>query len=415
MQYSFKKQGLGVLLVCLSVASSYATAAENTVTLEFSPNPSNADSNRFINTTENYGICRGRPSSCGPNEKSMRTNITNRTVAPMVAEHANPRDGAVLSVPVGWHDVQVTNGVDVATVRFRVKGFGGRYETTPLVTTIVGHSHAHTAHGLLWHGGRWFTAPSPCTNSGHENAAANYYEFSWNFPTSGSGVCAKTTRHDFNQLYIQMQYIKYEVEGPNPHSMASGEYTGSIDFSYGPGGDFDFGDNLLPSDNLYRVNIIVNVNHVLEAKFPWGTSSLALRPQGGWMQWIQRGRRPEKLSIDQGFQFSTNNAFKMHLECQYPLGNHCGIENGSGHQVPVDTRVTLPMGINDASGQPVNRQLLSPIDKAVFTPTQFVTNSKASLHFEVGRDDVQEMTNNHAGSQYSGDVTVVWDSDILAP
>ncbi|MNJ34544.1 hypothetical protein D3C77_292620 [compost metagenome] len=172
----------------------------------------------------------------------------------------------------------------------------------------------------------------------------------------------------------------YELETPAPQSMLSGTYRGSISYSVGRRLDIDYGDYPVYRDSVYTLHFVLVVNHVLDVRFPPGSSTAALQPRGGWLQWLQRGRRPENLSIDQRFRFTTNNAFKMHIECQYTLGNQCGIQNGSGHQVPVESRVTLPAGINNASGQPANRQLLSPVDKHVFTPTPLVADSRAKLH-----------------------------------
>ncbi|MCW2271597.1 hypothetical protein [Pseudomonas sp. JUb96] len=240
------------------------------------------------------------------------------------------------------------------------------------------------------------------------------FEFFWSIPNSDVD-CGKTARFTMGSFRFTGVSYRYEVTAPDPQSMASGRYQGKVTFSVGPGGDIDYGDKVQPGATTFTVNFDLTVNHVLQATFPPGSDKLDLSPEGGWMQWIQRGRRPEKLSIDQRFNFSTNNDFKMHIECQYPMGTQCGIANENGHQVPVQTHVSFPAGITDASGQAVNRQLLNSVDKHVFQPKQLVSGSRSNLYFEVGRDDVKEMVDHHAGSHYSGNVTVVWDSDIAAP
>ena len=101
----------------------------------------------------------------------------------------------------------------------------------------------------------------------------------------------------------------------------------------------------------------------------------------------------------------------MQLQCQHTVGEQCGIRNESGHLVPVETRVTLPAGITGSSGMAVNRQLLSATNATNFLPSHYVDNGRASLHFEVGRDSVKDMT-EHAGSRYAGNVTIIWDGQI---
>ena len=49
---------------------------------------------------------------------------------------------------------------------------------------------------------------------------------------------------------------------------------------------------------------------------------------------------------------------------------------------------------------------------AVFTPTYYVDNGRAALHFDVEREQVKRMIEEHSGSTYSGNVTIIWDSNI---
>ena len=400
----------GILLVFLTMAAQSVLAAERSLTFVYSPDPANPASNSFVDTSAGPGYC--------PSGRRCVSGLGSPGASPITASHATRREGVMFKLPSEWRDVQVTDGVDVKTVKFRLAGFGARVNL-PNVLTVTGSSSLAAAHDALWVGNNWkiYTNSACSTASRSYNDTTARFEFFWHAPggSAAPAECGKISRFNISNVRYTGAVYSYEVQLPEPQSMASGVYQGSISYSFAPHGDIDYGDKLQYPDSVFTVNLNLTVNHMLVAKFPWGGHTLALRPEGGWMQWIQRGRRPEKLYIDQSFQFSTNNAFKMHLECQYPLGNRCGIQNGSGHQVPVETRVTLPAGINDASGQPVNRQVLSAVDKQVFTPTRMVTDSKASLHFEVGRDEVREMTDNHPGSKYSGNVTVVWDSDILAP
>ncbi|MDN7140037.1 hypothetical protein KC131_05220 [Pseudomonas sp. JQ170] len=402
------------VLACLAIlVSQQVGAADRTLTFVYSPNPANPGSNQFINTTPNSGYCSDRPSSCSSGEKSITAGITSiRTLIP--TPPPSLEQGGSFKLPGGWHDIEVSNGSEHAPLRFRITGIKATHQFGQNVLDLTGMGSLEQAHNALWQGGHWANAASPCSFGGTAYITVTFQNFYWNIPASGTSRCGKINNFNLVNFWINNFGFKYVVEMPDPQSLPSGRYTGTKTFSFGPGGDFDFG-GVAMAPQVLNLNFDVTVNHVLEASFPPGSSTAALQPQGGWLQWLQRGRRPEKLSIDQHFRFSTNNAFKMHIECQYTVGNQCGIQNGSGHQVPVESRVTLPAGINNASGQPANRQLLSPVDKHVFTPTRLVNDSRAQLHFEVGRDDVKDMIDHHSGSKYSGNVTVVWDSDIAAP
>ena len=104
--------------------------------------------------------------------------------------------------------------------------------------------------------------------------------------------------------------------------------------------------------------------------------------------------------------------FKMLLQCQYSVGNQCALENEVGHQVAVDTRVTLPPGFSTyMAGGPVKDLPLSSSTPTVIDVTQYMDNARGSLDFAIDRDGVEKMI-VHAGSRYKGDVTVIWDGDI---
>ncbi|WP_338806847.1 hypothetical protein V8U11_06280 [Pseudomonas chlororaphis] len=221
----------------------------------------------------------------------------------------------------------------------------------------------------------------------------------------------KKALFNLDDFSITRNSIIYELKTPDPLAMESGTYTGSIQYTVGPGGDFDFGDVLVPDDNVLTFNFTLSVEHLLKVQFPPGADRLTLIPDGGWQQWLNRGRRPEKLFANQNFQAWASSPFKMQLQCQYSVGDQCGIQNAAGHLVPVETRVTLPPGLIDKNNQPVNRQPLSNSTPIIFHPSYYVDNGRATLHFEVGRDSVKQMT-EHAGTCYSGNVTVVWDTEI---
>ena len=214
--------------------------------------------------------------------------------------------------------------------------------------------------------------------------------------------------------YVNFEYT-YELRTPNPLGMSAGQYKGTISYTVGPHKDFDFGDIMSPNDDTLVFNFNLDVQHTLKIELPPGGNRVELIPQGGWQAWLQRNRRPERLFRDQTFNISSSGRFKMQLECQYPDGgNTCAIRDAvSGHTVPLTIAVTLPPGMADASGQPVNRRplLLDGTGTQLFEPSYYVDRKPAVLHFEVGRDAVEDMLSGESKT-YAGNATVIWDSEV---
>jgi hypothetical protein len=158
--------------------------------------------------------------------------------------------------------------------------------------------------------------------------------------------------------------------------------------------------------------ITLTVSHHLRVVFPPGADRLALEPEGGWIPWLNGGRRPERILRDQPFQFTSSGPVKMRIECQYLMGGNCAIANPAGHRVPVETRITLPVGMHELTGGPVSKKLLNSIDEATAVAQQYVADQTGNLHFEIARADVEDML-TYPDTTYSGNVTVVWDSFLI--
>jgi len=208
----------------------------------------------------------------------------------------------------------------------------------------------------------------------------------------------------------------YELRTPNPLKMSTGHYTGSLTYSVGPGQDFDMGDVMLPNDSIITLNFNLDVQHTLKVEVPPGGNKVVLEPQGGWQAWLNQGQKPTRLFRDQTFHISASSRFKMGLECQFANAsdNTCQLwAPDSGLMVPVAVAVTLPNGLTDAAGQPVNhrRLYLDGSGTELFQPGRYVDRKPGTLHFEVARKEVEEMLAGDA-KQYSGTVTVIWDSEV---
>lgn len=267
----------------------------------------------------------------------------------------------------------------------------------------------------LWEGGGWTYAPAPCQGVGWSSAGPLGYNSFWRVP-EGVGVCSKKAKFDI-PLAMRYQYFvyAYELRTPDPLNMISGEYTGSITYSVGPGQDFDMGDVMIPADSLLALNFLLVVNHTLKVDIPPGGNRVVLEPQGGWQSWLTQGRKPTRLFRDQTFNISASSRFRMNLQCQYASGNNCALwEPTAGHEVPLEVSVTLPDGLADAVGQPVRRRLLrrDGTGTELFQPGFYLDRKPGTLHLEVAREAVQEMLKPGVSRSYSGNVTVIWDSEV---
>ena len=404
-----------VLFAALLAGAPTANALTRDITALFRPDPSKPNENTFLNTTPVSGYCATYSQECAITRMfSIRLPFTFNSAAPIQANHGDVRQGAMFKVPANWRPVQVTHAgtgeTEVVEVRF--SGLGSTYRVPGGVVAVVGGGvDVLTAHQRLW-GSSWVYAPAPCRYSGVGFYNATDYDFFWKAPVED--VCAKWARYLIPGMSYNHLDFAYELRTPNPLKMSSGQYTGSLTYSVGPGQDIDMGDVMLPNDSALTLNFKLDVEHTLKVEVPPGGNRVDLVPQEGWQAWLNSGRKPTRLFRDQRFHISASSRFKMGLECQYVSGNTCAItETGSGHAVPVDVSVTLPDGLTDAAGQPVNRRQLR-LDGSgteLFQPGFYVDRRSGTLHFEVGRSQVEAMLDTGAKA-YSGNVTVIWDSEV---
>lgn len=388
-----------------------AVTSANDITARFRPDPSNPMVNKFENTTPISSICAAHiPARCKAlGIFSLRdNNFTTRTNGPILANHENERQGFMVKVPSDWRDLQVTHSAtgETETVQLRIAGIGGfwRMSRPPGVS-------GWGQPGVSWQS-RWATAPRPCQSTNHLAAGVASASYFWLTP-EGAGACSRQPSQKINYMNVNTMEYAYELRTPNPLGMSSGQYQGSITYSMGPGGDYDFGDVMIPSKNAITFNFTLSVEHALKVDIPPGGNRIELLPQGGWQAWLNQGRAPVRLFRDQTFRIASSTRFKMQLECSLTIGNTCGLRNGAGDEVPLQVAVSLPHGLVDQYAQSVNKLplRLDGVGTELFQPLHYVNDRPGTLHFEVARDDVGEML-KAPGSTYSGVVTVVWDSQV---
>lgn len=400
--YSLKRW-LGSLLVVF--IANTALASQVNITARFLPNANNPNINKFENTTPNSGYCADYPSQCRGGQFSL--SIPNATgYTPLVTGQT-----IGLSVPNSWQSVTITH-IDgsTQTVKVRITALGATSHISPSLSSAVDIT---TAHSNLWNDGHWGYAPIGCASGGLAYGNYSIFIFFWYF--NSTNPCVKMPKLSVTPgLYFDNINFMYEILTPNPLEMSMGTYTGQITYTIGPAGDFRFG-TATANDSLVTLNFSLSVQHTLRVQFPAGADRLTLQAEGGWQQSLYNGPNflPKKLIANQTFQQWSSTKFKMQLQCQYPTGNDCGIQNNNGSTtIPVKTMVILPLGlVSNDNQQAVNRYPLSNNTAAIFAPSRYVNNERATLHFEVDQAGIGQMINSGA-STFRGNVTIVWDSQI---
>ncbi|BCX66370.1 hypothetical protein [Pseudomonas izuensis] len=399
----------------LLLLSTSASALVQDITAKFTPDPANPLNNEFVNTTPETGICAwhapATPTCKALGIFTIRAPFIANSNGPILANHEDPRQGAMWKMPSEWREVDVIHREtgEVETVQVRIAGVGHRWglDRPPGVS-------AWERPGIISWSNQWRQAPSPCAGINYLAASTSFALFFWIVPEN-AGVCSRQPGMDIPRFWYDTLEYAYAIKTPKPLTMSTGQYTGSINYTMGPGGDFDFGDVMIPTDNLFTFNFTLDVQHALKVEIPPGGNRVELLPQGGWQAWLNQGRKPTRLFRDQTFNISSSSRFKMGLECEIAGGgNTCLVrDTTSGHEVPLNVSVSLPNGLTDAAGQAVNRRplLRDGSGTELFQPGFYVDRKPGTLHFDIDREHVEQMLTGGAKT-YSGNVTVVWDSEV---
>jgi hypothetical protein len=403
---------LSTLILSVGAAlMSSALLADEQITARFKPDPANPMKNAFENTTPISSICAAHiPTQCRAlGIFSLRDNdFSALSNQPILANHEDERKGFMVKVPSDWRDLQVTHAGtgETETVQLRIAGIGSLWH----VPRPPGVS-AWQQPGVAW-GNQWREAPSPCRRTGHLAAGVAFGSYFWLTP-EGAGPCSRKPSMELSSLRFNTMEYAYELRTPNPLTMSGGQYYGSITYTMGPGGDYDFGDVMVPNKSALTFNFILSVEHDLKVDIPPGGNRIELIPDGGWQAWLNRGRAPTRLYRDQTFRIAASSRFKMQLECSIVMGNTCGLRNANGDEVPLQIAVTLPSGIDGRGNQAVQKRplRLDGDGTELFQPQFYVNDRPGTLHFEVLRDDMVEML-KQPGSTYTGVATVIWDSQV---
>ncbi|MFU2329844.1 hypothetical protein [Pseudomonas sp. NFX98] len=403
-------------LLALFVAPS-AEAVNQEIRALFRPDSANPQRNTFINKTPVSGYCADYPGQCEDNQMfSIRLPMRFESARAM-RPNDSPRNSSMFTVPAQWRVLTVRNAQTGATeqVEVRIAGFGSWYTLSDTAANLTGAVNALEGHRALWGGASWVNAAPPCQYSGVGLFHDYGYGFFWKTPVQGT--CVKTASFPIPGMSYEYLDFAYELRTPNPLGMSSGLYTGDLSYRIGPGGDFDMGDVMLPTDGDLTLNFVLDVQHTLKVEIPPGGEKIQLVPAGGWQSWLQAGRRPVSLFRDQTFNISASSRFKMQMSCGPGTNGECALEDsGVNRRVELFVSVSLPNGLTDLSSQPVRRLRLRPgAENALnFKPAFYVDRAPGTLHFEVPPHSMANMLRpgEGIGGRYSGVVTVIWDSEV---
>ncbi|MCP1420874.1 hypothetical protein J3D47_005117 [Pseudomonas laurylsulfativorans] len=402
-------------VLALFVAPS-AEAVNKEIRALFRPDPANPQRNMFVNQTPSTGYCEYYPAICD-NSDTFSIRLMTRVESNRAIEaDAGPRASAMFKVPGAWRSLTVRNADtgDVETVEVRISGVGSNYVLSKTAAELTGASSPGEGHDRLWKGAGWVYPAPPCSTTGMGFFSSNSYAFFWKAPDERA--CVKVANFPIPAMTYTYVDFAYELRTPNPLGMSSGLYTGSLSYSLGPNGDFDFGDVMIPNDSDLTLDFVLDVQHTLKVEIPPGGEKVQLVPAGGWQSWLQSGRRPVNLFRDQTFNISASSRFKMQLECETPgIVTDCQIRDPvTKYAVELQVSVSLPNGLTDMSGQPVKRRRLrtGQANAQQFQPGFYVDRAPGTLHFEVPKYVMEFMLQPGRGGNYAGRVTVIWDSEV---
>ncbi|MCU6336880.1 hypothetical protein KW823_10095 [Enterobacter quasiroggenkampii] len=409
--------GVSMLFACTA-----ATAATMSITAEFSPSMDNPGNYKFINTTPQGGFCVTWSQLCTGGQVSISLPFSMATTKAIQA-NAPKREGYFVKLPSAWRSVQVTN-VDTGktvSVNFRASRYSGR------LSIPNDNRWGSAGDGSLAY-------PENSGSGGCSSGAggtglvgsSTWQEHAWNYGvTADAGGCYRISAKGYPSISWSRLSIGYVLETPNPLAMDSGLYTGSHTFSIGPGGDFDFGDNITASDTSLTVNFSLSVNH--ELKLSSTTNSVSLQPcargkicseeqgKANWERWMVNRITPE-LTGRSTFNLSSSGEFTVYLECEQRLGSDCALRSNTnpGQLVAVQSLLTLPDNIADKStgADVIKKRLTAGRDlSSIFTTKTYGEARSGSVDFLVTQKDVDTMLKTRPDT-YSGAITVIFDPQI---
>ncbi|MEI4522056.1 hypothetical protein [Pseudomonas sp. CCNWLW23] len=415
MKVKFKL--INILLFLLSFSAEAANIGLSGV---FRNNPTIGFKNSFEYTSLSPAIACIGISNYLCNNKTTQSSVFPITFksAGKISEHSSV--GA--TIPTDWRRFDVVNARTnrTETVEIRFVALRGRFNTPNLSNTKLGRENgvyaAYLAQFHLWlrddlSSSSILDDPSgPCIGdiSFDYKRFNSYSNFSWEF--ENQGFCYVKNSIDLDFLNINNLDVFYEIRSPKPMDMIAGDYSGSITYSVGNGGDFHMGDHLFPDDNTLTLDVNLSVEHSLKVDLPPNGNKIVLEPEGGWRQWIDRGRVPSRIFRDQNFYLSSTGPFKVGLECQFKsTSGACQLRDNIGNVTEVDTFISLPDYFT-YTGAPLKRVHLK--DSTYVDPilTGNEGRGMGTFHFDIPSAAITSLLGSSSNTTYSGQIVIILDS-----
>lgn len=411
----------GMSLLAVSTASMAATI---NITASFSPSIDKPENNTFTNTTPQSGYCSNWPQFC-PGFVSIELPIivqSTKTILPS----SERRDGMFIKTPSAIRRVTVRNDAtgEISILNFRVNLFSAKYAP-------------NTGGNNTWGNNGTMAYPDNSGSNGCSSVSGGgsfvssgeeWAKFGWFTGTNASAGCSRQSAIVRNSIELTNISFGYLLQAPNPLLLSDGVYTGELNLSIGPGGDFDFGDNLQASDSELKIIFSLTVYHELKLTTTAENQAVSLQPcasnrvctadegQANWERWMVT-RIPPQLTGRSNFNLSSSGEFTVYLECEQQSGPDCALRSDKmpSQTVPVRTLLTLPDNIVDSvTGSPVSKRPLAAgrdLTKNVFVTKTFGQNKAGSIDFQVSQKDVDTMLTTRPDT-YRGAVTVIFDPKI---
>jgi hypothetical protein len=404
------KKSTGWLGLWAALSVSVTHAANQEIRAVFQPDPAKPGKNMFINTTPNSGYCAEFPAQCADNNMfSIRTPLVFQSIRSLM-----PGDGISVRVPSNWRPLVVTNSAtqETAIVEVRMMGVGSQYHLSQSAASLVGTSNPDLAHGLLW-GTSWVYAPAPCQYAGVGGYSPTTFRFFWKAPTEAA--CTKRAAYMIPSMAFSTLDFAYELRTPNPLTMSTGQYTGSMPYLLGSGGHIDFGAFMRPLDSNLTLDLVLDVQHTLKVDLPPGGNKVSLEPEGGWQRWLASGTVPPRIYRDQAFNISASAAFKVMMQCDsfQPSGPDCRLRGDQSGATWVNAKLSLPGGITGPGGGPVkDLTLMNYAWVGPFRPGNYVDRQRGNLRFEMPQDAIAYVVRPGVNDTFRGNITVIWDSEV---
>lgn len=383
-----------LLLIGALVLAVPAQALEVTLSAQYrGENPA-----KFEHTTPPASACPIKPTFCR-NALTVTLPITYTKLTKVTNE---PRENFYVSVPASRQvDIYHEQSGEAHQVLLDFPSISQR-----VASPNRGRNPANTRYGR---GG--------CNVQGAVWTSPNEVLTHWNMPRRPGECWTRPESAGFGQqetVSTSELSLVYTLGLPPTYKLKPGIYRGSVTYSLGAGGDFDFGNDVTAlNSNEVKINIVLDVQHSFRVEFPLGFDHAVLEPPGGWAAWLDGGRIPPRLYSDLSMRLWSSGPFKVYKLCEYDVGDGCGIRNRRGEEVGLKVAITMPYGIRYQGWQTVTNKPL-PTGRAGALELEAMlhtVNGPSQLHFEVAQVDLRPML-DRAGELYSGKVTVIFDAEI---